>query len=234
VKALLIDAGNTAVKAVVCEGRAMSRAFCVPTRLALSSPEELIEKVKEQKCQVIGVSSVVEKVTRVLKDHFPKIFVVSAKVKLPLKLNYDAKALGADRIANACGALEFGDSAVVVSAGTATVVDVVKEKVFEGGVILPGIGTMLKCLHRETSALPPVEFEGSVSVPGRTTAECVRAGALLASICTIKEMNRLSLPVLVTGGWGRVISQHTGYRYVPELTFIGMLKIMKENGLWTT
>jgi type III pantothenate kinase len=114
------------------------------------------------------------------------------------------------------------------------VVDVVKEKVFEGGVILPGIGTMLKCLRKETSALPLVEFEGSVSVLGRTTAECVRAGALLASICTIKEVNRLSLPVLVTGGWGRVISRHTGYRYVPKLTFIGMLKIMKENGLWTT
>ena len=86
----------------------------------------------------------------------------------------DPKQLGADRWAAALGAVQWAEarlpsamSVLVVSAGTATVIDGLTRSSqmpgdnvgpnwqFDGGVILPGIGLMRSMLCAGTSALAP-------------------------------------------------------------------------------
>jgi len=65
--------------------------------------------------------------------------------------------LGSDRWAAMIGARHLLGSkpAMVVVCGTATTIDfLTSEGVFKGGVIMPGVGLMLRSLHEGTAALP--------------------------------------------------------------------------------
>lgn len=65
--------------------------------------------------------------------------------------------LGSDRWAALIGARQLRDGrpTMVVVCGTATTIDFLNEEgVFKGGVILPGVGLMLRSLHEGTAALP--------------------------------------------------------------------------------
>jgi type III pantothenate kinase len=65
--------------------------------------------------------------------------------------------LGSDRWAALIGARHLVGSrpAMVVVCGTATTIDFLTgEGVFKGGVIMPGVGLMLRSLHEGTAALP--------------------------------------------------------------------------------
>ena len=65
--------------------------------------------------------------------------------------------LGSDRWAALIGARHLLGTrpAMVVVCGTATTIDFLTEEgVFKGGVIMPGVGLMLRSLHEGTAALP--------------------------------------------------------------------------------
>ncbi|MEM9066297.1 MAG: type III pantothenate kinase [Planctomycetota bacterium] len=83
-----------------------------------------------------------------------------APVPIPVALD-DPTTVGHDRLLNGLAAFELtGQASLVVDAGTAVTCDFVDgEGTFQGGVIGPGLGMMLRSLHRETSALPDVNYE---------------------------------------------------------------------------
>ena len=58
------------------------------------------------------------------------------------------KELGSDRIANAIGAQKY-KNCLVLDFGTATTFDVIKNGVYEGGVIAPGVKLSIKNLSNE-------------------------------------------------------------------------------------
>ena len=64
--------------------------------------------------------------------------------------------LGKDRLADALGAVAcYGVPAIVIDFGTATTIGVVDEnKVFKGGLIIPGVKTSLNALSQRASQLP--------------------------------------------------------------------------------
>ncbi|TCK03379.1 type III pantothenate kinase [Phorcysia thermohydrogeniphila] len=229
-RSLLIDAGNTSVKVALFEDGTLQPLFRIPTIRVLEHPADFVKKLRDITFNKLGVASVVKEITHLIEENFPGALIVSANLKLPIKIDYRTpELLGADRIAAACGGLEFADSFIVVSCGTATVVDLVEEKTFKGGVIFPGVETMAQLLNLKTSQLPKVNFEGEVKIPGRSTEECIQAGILASTIGGIKETirNLPQHPLLITGGWGELVSRHVKGTYVPELVFKGILKILK-------
>ncbi|GHA05279.1 type III pantothenate kinase [Arenicella chitinivorans] len=87
--------------------------------------------------------------------------------------------LGVDRWLAAIGAhsLIQDRRLIVVDAGTAVTVDLVTaDNVFQGGVILPGIRLIQECLTGNTAGVVSAPSDVR-SVVGRTTQECVNAGA---------------------------------------------------------
>jgi type III pantothenate kinase len=96
-----------------------------------------------------------------------------------LKLLYDQPSeLGADRIADAVGAVEkYGAPCIVVDFGTATTFNAINSKrEFLGGVIAPGIKTAADALFSRASQLPQVAIERPKKVIGTSTVEAMQSG----------------------------------------------------------
>lgn len=103
---------------------------------------------------------------------------------------YAPGQLGADRWAALIGARRLHPQAcVVVSAGTATTVDLLDETGdFLGGLILPGVELMQQALARGTAQLPLAA--GRFALTPRSTADAIRSGCLQAQAGAIERMFR--------------------------------------------
>jgi len=121
--------------------------------------------------------------------------------------------LGSDRWAAMIGARQIlgAKPALVVVCGTATTIDFVTEDgVFEGGVILPGVGLMLRALHLHTAALPDADGE-YVESPTQTV-DAIASGCQHAQAGAIERLYRLhsqqhpGLVCILSGGAARALS----------------------------
>ena len=162
---------------------------------------------------------------------------------MPIALDYKTpETLGADRIADACGAVSLhpGKPCLVIDAGTCITVDFVDANgVYHGGAIMPGLKMNLQALHTFTAKLPLIDIEGVEKAPvlGRSTGESILAGTLgatllaLAGYVALYKEKAPELQVLITGGDARrlVASGANGWEYEPHLTLIGMNEIMIYN-----
>ncbi len=102
----------------------------------------------------------------------------------------DPTQLGADRWAALIGAHALlGGACLVVTAGTATTIDVLAaDGCFRGGLILPGEALMRRALARDTAGLPFAE--GRVEPLPRRTADAIASGCALAQAGAVERMFR--------------------------------------------
>ncbi len=121
--------------------------------------------------------------------------------------------LGSDRWAALIGARQLlgAKPALVVVCGTATTIDfLTADGVFEGGVILPGVGLMLRALHMHTAALPDADGE-YVEAPTQTV-DAIASGCQHAQAGAIERLYHLYTPnqpgliCLLSGGAARALS----------------------------
>lgn len=100
----------------------------------------------------------------------------------------DPTQLGTDRWAALIGARSLhGGPCLVVSAGTATTVDLLDaDGHFRGGLILPGEQLMRQSLARDTARLPLAE--GELRDPPRNTVDAIVTGCLFAQAGAIERM----------------------------------------------
>ena len=91
--------------------------------------------------------------------------------------------LGSDRWAAVMGAR----AAMVVVCGTATTIDFLSaDGVFKGGMIMPGLGLMLRSLHEGTAALP--DQDGDFSPYPTQTVDAIASGCQHAQAGTIERL----------------------------------------------
>jgi type III pantothenate kinase len=172
----------------------------------------------------------------------PAPLIVGPGVKTGLDIRYeDPREVGADRIANAVGALtRHSPPFIVVDFGTATTFEVtLPPNVFIGGIIVPGLYVTRDALVSHTALLPKVELRPVDAVVGRTTAESIRSGLYHGSgamvdglIERIAAEQNIEPLVIATGGIAALISgaskriQHVE----PDLTLRGLREIWLKNG----
>ena len=125
--------------------------------------------------------------------------------------------LGADRWAALIGAwARVGSACVVVSAGTAITVDSLsRDGCFMGGIILPGIETMLHSLEARTAGLR--RMSGSHRDFPTTTADAMTTGVIDAAVGAVQRVReRLArrmpgeVKTLLSGGGAEVLRPHLG------------------------
>jgi len=155
-----------------------------------------------------------------------------AEVGLPV--DYDPPhAVGADRLANALGALAtFAPPIIVVDFGTATTFDTIsREGVYVGGAILPGIQVAADALAGRAAKLPTIELIAPARAIGHSTVESLQSGLMLGYAGAIDSLaariNRElggGATIVSTGGLGKTflgictqIAQHE-----PDLTLDGL------------
>ena len=100
--------------------------------------------------------------------------------------------LGSDRWAALIGARHLlgARAAMVVMCGTATTLDfLTADGVFKGGMIIPGLGLMLRSLHEGTAALP--DQDGEFSAYPTQTVDAIASGCQHAQAGTIERLYAL-------------------------------------------
>ena len=222
---LAIDIGNTAVKWAAFEGRTLTAHG--------DDVKELADRIK-QTDKVLACAS------GELPNLGKQLPVLTSDTLLPIKLDYKTpQTLGADRIADACGAwsLHRGEACLIIDAGTCITVDFIDANgVYHGGAIMPGLKMSLQALNSFTAKLPLVDINNVKRAPvlGRSTEESILAGTLgatmlaLAGYVALYREKAPTLHVLLTGGDAQhlVDAGATGWEMAPHLTFTGLNEIM--------
>ena len=163
--------------------------------------------------------------------------------KTGLKIRYrDPRQVGADRIADALGAIKlFPDqNLIVVDFGTATTLCAIsKDKEFLGGNIVPGIRLSMEALEAGTAQLPPVEILRPDEVLGRSTVESIQAGLYWANVGMIRELvNQVTRDVfrgerprlIGTGGFSHLFDREDIFdEVVPDLILMGLREVIRLN-----
>jgi len=138
------------------------------------------------------------------------LFSVNHSTRTGLRIRYDRRQLGADRICSAVGArFRFpADNVIVLDLGTAVTVNAVtSDGEFLGGAILPGQSLMLSSLSSAPAGLPSTSPGARSRVLRRATRQAVQAGVrhillggLAHIVAMIQDETGRKFGVVATGG----------------------------------
>ena len=163
-------------------------------------------------------SSVVPKVFKNIKKSlkFNKYKVLEIKnlnLNKVIKINVkNKKQLGSDRIANAIGAKKL-KNCLVLDFGTATTFDIIKNGVYEGGVIAPGVKLSIKNLSQATALLPLINLSPNQRKFGKNTKEALNAGfvwgyeGLINNIINKIISKDKKFKIILTGGYANFLKK---------------------------
>lgn len=182
-------------------------------------------------------ASVVPRKDAAFRRHFKKAgidFIQIGWRDFPLKLDYPRpETIGADRLADAAGAVErYGAPVLVMDFGTAlTAAAVTADRVWRGGVIAPGFPLMRDYLFERTAKLPRMAL-GSGKAPkiGRSTEEAMRFGALVGYrgmvreiVAQLKDNFNENFKLVATGGFAKwaLKDSRMDFSIDPTLTLFG-------------
>lgn len=131
--------------------------------------------------------------------------------------------MGIDRIM-VCEAVKDG---VIVDAGSAITVDVMKEGVYQGGFISLGLHAAQDAYKRLSSALDvSFNFEVDLAKMAKNTPDALTVGFLAP---LVEKIERLGKPVYLTGGDAMALSCFFSEAVVDEdLIFKGMKKLIEK------
>ena len=226
---LCLDVGNSHIFGGVFDGSQLIATFRYNTLSATSSDQlgvffrnVLREKgLAMENIAAIAMCSVVPHldytVQAACQKYFNiKPFILQAGTKTGLHIDYqNPLEVGADRIANAMGAIaQFADkNLLIIDLGTATTYCAISaNRHYLGGVIQVGMRLAMNALQNNTAKLPPVEIIKPKQILGRSTIASLQSGLYYGQLATIQTMvrqiNESVFPgqdvcVIGTGGFAR-------------------------------
>lgn len=246
---LVVDVGNTST-ALACVSNGKVRGSCAVKGGIndLPSVERALQTLLRQ-CSPEGVAiaSVVPSVNRRWCKLLRQVtgvepLMISHALRLSVAIDYPRPAsIGADRLANACGAVSlYGAPVIVADFGTALTFDVVDANAsYVGGVIAPGLPLMTDYLADRTALLPLINPKGPCGRVGRSTEGAMRIGARMGYRGMVREitehllsgMQACPVALCATGGFAGWVLQNSGMPYSvnPHLTLLGIHEIYRLN-----
>ncbi len=248
---LCLDVGNTHIMGGVFDGDDLRVRFRYATHLVGTADQFGMfllnilhaNNLHQSDIKVTAVSSVVPScdytikhtVAMYLRSHY---FVLQAGVKTGLNIKYkNPNEVGADRIANAIGAVQAfpNKNIIIVDMGTATTLCAVTSKRdYLGGSILPGLRLGMESLRSNTAKLMEVDIETPASYIGRTTRESIQIGLYYGQLGALKEIiqnyrstvfNAEPVHVIGTGGFSQLYRDKGLFDVIlPDLVLQGLAK----------
>lgn len=223
---LTADIGNTSINLGLFDEDALVEKFRLASDKDLSQEEyEVLLKTLCKNFNIDGciIASVVGELNKTFQSAVNTVFkiksiLLDSECNTGVKIAIDnPKEAGADRIANACGALMlYKKPCIVVDFGTATSFDIVNRKgEFIGGVITPGLNLQMKVLNKFTSNLPRIDVAKSDVAIGHNTTDAILSGVIRGSACLIdglveqceEELGERAT-LVATGGYSNLIADY--------------------------
>jgi len=236
---LIIDIGNTAVKAALMEEG------------AIVSKERMISADRDEIAKFIGTSvlsgAIVSSVANdpslllaFLSGKSARVHLLTIRSRFPFVIDYATpETLGVDRLAAAAGAsFHYPHSnLLIIDAGSALTIDLIAGGTYRGGNISPGLSMRFRALHEFTGRLPLVTKKEGLFFPGRTTEDAIAGGVVTGIVYEINEYIRTfekkqgKLVTVITGGDGGYISSLSGrnMHYHPHLVTDGLNYLLETN-----
>lgn len=251
---LAVDVGNTNVVLGLFRGQELQAQWRITTDARRTAQEYIVfldalfhlENFSRSDVRGVIIGSVVPsvqaafvEVSRTYLGRNPML--VSHDLDLGIQVHYSPpRAVGADRIANALGAIHtVGAPAIVVDFGTATTFDAIdREGGYAGGAISPGIEIAQDALFRATAQLPRISLQPPPSPIGDTTITSLQSGILFgyaglvdSLVTRIGAVLGPDTHVVATGGLAAVVAPNTETieRVIPDLTLIGLRLLYERN-----
>jgi type III pantothenate kinase len=250
---LCIDIGNTNIAFGMYEGERLGPCWRIRT-IHEKMPDEygiLVDQLlrhrgyRPEQVTGIAIASVVPPLTPVFeqacRDYIgQKPLVVDAGVKTGVRLRYEPREVGADRVVNTAAVKAlYGLPACVVDFGTAMIFDAVADNGdYLGGAIAPGIGVAAQAMFQRAAKLYPVDLTRPPSVIGRNTPHAMQSGLLFGYVSLVEGMVARfkaelgsETQVIATGGLADVIARETDVIDVvdPWLTLHGLRIVYELN-----
>ena len=252
---IVVDIGNTNTSFAIARDNHTSRISNLAThgqhRSTVSNA--LSRLVRSRNISGAILCSVVPAMNRLWLRELTRVtgvkpLVVHHRLKLGLDIVYpNPSRIGADRLANACAAVDrYGAPVIVADFGTALTFDVISRKnVYIGGVIAPGLSLMTDYLAERTALLPRLslksrKFSGKgIHAIGKSTTEAMLIGAKLGYLgmvreittCLRKELKDPQVRLCATGRYAEMVltKSDMDINIDPNLTLYGISRIYELN-----
>jgi type III pantothenate kinase len=247
---LCLDVGNTHIMGGVFDQQQLVARFRYATHMIGTADQFgifLINILKANgidasQIHAVAICSVVPSCDYTIRHTFSlyfsaNFFVLQAGVKTGLNIKYkNSNEVGADRIANAIGAVHAfpGKNLIIIDMGTATTLcAVTANRDYLGGTILPGMRLGMESLKNNAAKLMEVDIETPATYVGRTTRESIQAGLYFGQLGAIKEVIAgyrhevfPDAPVIIgTGGFSSLFRDKNLFDVVlPDLVLQGLQK----------
>ena len=235
---LLIDAGNTSIKWAVVDGEVWLNRGGLPVERAGELPQSMagFQDIRQVWASNVGGEEIAQHILNIRIGQSRPRLITSQAAQCGVRNGYaEPGRLGSDRWAALIAAWHLVRSpCLVVNSGTATTIDSLSgEGEFIGGLILPGVDLMQRCLVAATDQLKP--GHGEYAPFPRNTADALFSGAIQAICGAIMRQYALvgndNAPVVLSGGAAGILREHLfriPLRVVDDLVLKGLLCIAQE------
>jgi len=230
---LTLDIGNTNIKSALFEDNSLNEFTVHP------NVDDLIHYLEKIPITEVAICSVNPSIEKILIDYFSvrdiSLFRANIQSKFNLKIKYETpNTIGMDRVCSAVGALEIAikekllsknQYLITIDFGTATTINIVSpSQEFIGGLIAPGITTMLKSLNEKTAQLPLPDLSSYFGVIGNSTNSSIISGVLTSTNGMINETvdhlseisHQIRPLIFITGGNAKYILPHLKHKVLFE------------------
>lgn len=206
---LVIDIGNTRVKAALFEKKELKHSFIFDSTGQLLSAG-LFQNYSIKKAIIGSVVNDMEPFIAQLKQH-STVLLFSSETPTPLKNLYrSANTLGSDRLAAAVGANSLfpNRNLLVIDAGTCIKYNFINSNnEYIGGGISPGLQMRFKALSTFTSRLPLLEVDPDFNkLIGTDSNESILSGVETGALAEVEGITERyihqypDIQIVLTGG----------------------------------
>ena len=203
----LLNKKFTITKSIICD----TKKFFNKSYTRKIFKKLLKNKVRKEILFSSVVPSVLKKIKKNIKEFkFKIIEIKKLNLKKLIKINIkNISQLGSDRIANSIEGKKF-KNCLIIDFGTATTFDIVKNSIYEGGVIAPGVKLSMKNLSQSTALLPMFNLKNKQKSYGKNTKDALNAGfiwgyeGLINNIINKITLNwKTNYKIILTGGYAK-------------------------------
>lgn len=239
---LTVDIGNSDIKTILYDDK-KNELFRMRKK-TIKDPELISEgiflELKEKigiKVDLIVLSCVVPAITKEIIHALNYAFNSEIINVTPEYSGFnlgleESKELGADFIASGWGAMgNYNEPVIIIDMGTASKISVVDEpNKFLGGIIQPGLGTLISVINSSIPHLPKVPLEKPDSVIGYSTTTFLQSGIVYGAFESLlglakrmeKELGR-ECTIVFTGGYSNLYKEEP-YIFDFDLVNAGLLE----------
>ena len=171
------------------------------------------------------------------KTNYKVLEIKNFNLKKIIQINIkNMKQLGSDRIVNSIEGKKF-KNCLIVDFGTATTFDIVKNGIYEGGVIAPGVKLSIKNLNQSTALLPIFNLKKKQKSYGKNTKDALNAGftwgyeGLINNIINKITINwKMNYKIVLTGGYAKLFKKIIKRKTIvdQDITIKGVSKVYKK------